>query len=331
MRAPLKLTLFGLGLAAAFGTAAVTANAVVPTSVVDNWTSSAGEHAGMNDNKMGDEAMEGMDHASDGAAALGLGRAQNGFALTDVTAPTDVGAPGELRLTVRNADGAAVTEFDPEHEKELHLIVVRSDGQQFRHVHPERGPDGAWSIPWVWDAAGTYRVFADFVPSATGEGLTLSTMVQVSGPFQAQPATGAVTEVEVDGYTVRVTGELVPGRASALTLSVDRGGRPVTTLQPYLGAFGHLVALRDGDLAYLHVHPEGETPTAGELSGPEVRFQATTPTAGRYLLYFDFQVDGRVHSAPLVLDTTGGSASGTRPATGNETTPNQGSDGNEHD
>ncbi|PFG67725.1 hypothetical protein B0O41_2546 [Propionibacteriaceae bacterium ES.041] len=330
MRAPLKLTLFGLGLAAAFAAAAVTANAVVPQSVVDNWTGTAGDHAGMNDDKKGDEAMKGMDHAADGAAALGLGRAQNGFALTDVLAPTGVGAAGELRLTVRDASGAAVTDFKFEHEKELHLIVVRTDGQEFRHVHPERGTDGVWSIPWVWGAAGTYRVFADFVPSSTGEGVTLSSMVQVSGSFRARPATTPVTEVQVDGYTVRVTGELVAGSASPLTLSVDRDGKPVTTLQPYLGAFGHLVALRDGDLAYLHVHPEGETPTAGELSGPEVRFRATIPTAGRYLLYFDFQVDGRVHSAPLVLDTAGGAAS-SKPPAGNETKPNQGSDGNEHD
>lgn len=40
-----------------------------------------------------------------------------------------------------------------------------------------------------------------------------------------------------------------------LTLSVAKGTHPVTDLQPYLGAYGHLVALRQGDLAYLHVHP----------------------------------------------------------------------------
>jgi len=30
-------------------------------------------------------------------------------------------------------------------------------------------------------------------------------------------------------------------------------------------------------------------------------FEATAPTAGRYLLYLDFQVDGRVHTAPFVI------------------------------
>ncbi|NKX51639.1 hypothetical protein HER39_13910, partial [Arthrobacter deserti] len=49
----------------------------------------------------------------------------------------------------------------------------------------------------------------------------------------------------------------------ALTVIVTRGGQPVKTLEPYLGAYGHLVALRAGDLAYLHVHPEGAAPAAG--------------------------------------------------------------------
>ncbi len=86
-------------------------------------------------------------------------------------------------------------------------------------------------------------------------------------------------------------------------MTISRAGEPVTELEPYLGAFGHLVALRDGDLAYLHVHPHGDEPQAGETSGPEIVFEATAPTQGRYLLYLNFQVDGEVHTAPLVIDT----------------------------
>jgi len=73
----------------------------------------------------------------------------------------------------------------------------------------------------------------------------------------------------------------------------------VTTLQPYLGAAGHLVALRSGDLAYLHVHPMGERPAAS--SGPDIAFLAQAPSAGRYLLYLDFQVDGQVHTAAFTV------------------------------
>ena len=102
------------------------------------------------------------------------------------------------------------------------------------------------------------------------------------------------------------------GSPTELTVTVTKDGKPVTTLQPYLGAFGHLVALRDGDLAYLHVHPEGDEPKPGQNGGPQVKFATDVPTAGRYLLYLDFQVDGQVHTAEFVVDAARGDA--TQPA-----------------
>ena len=210
----------------------------------------------------------------------------------------------DVVMDATDADGDPVTDYSIEHEEELHLVVVRSDGQHFRHVHPQRAADGTWSLPWTWQAAGTYRLYADTTPADADEGVTLTSTVDVAGdltPTGSQPT----RTTSVDGLDVSVEGDLVPGEESRLTLRVERDGEPVTTIEPYLGAAGHLVALREGDLAYLHVHPEGDEPSAGELSGPEIGFMAEAPTAGRYLLYLDFQVDGQVHSAAFVVDTTG--------------------------
>ena len=104
---------------------------------------------------------------------------------------------------------------------------------------------------------------------------------------------------DVDDYTVTIDGDLTAGSSSDLTVSVERDGEPVTDLEPYLGAFGHLVALRAGDLAYLHVHPEDCGP------GPDVPFVAEVPSAGDFHLYFDFQHDGVVRTA-RVLRPAGG-------------------------
>ena len=90
-----------------------------------------------------------------------------------------------------------------------------------------------------------------------------------------------------------------------LTLTVTRNGEKVTDLEPYLGAYGHLVALRAGDLAYLHVHPEG-TPGDGVTEpGPEVVFYAQVPSEGRYHLYLDFMHEGVVRTASFTVDATG--------------------------
>ncbi|GAA2466355.1 hypothetical protein GCM10023100_74820 [Actinocorallia cavernae] len=82
-------------------------------------------------------------------------------------------------------------------------------------------------------------------------------------------------------------------------------GHPVGDLQPYLGAYGHLVALRAGGLAYLHVHPSGEPGDGTTKPGPEVSFTVTAPTAGRYRLFFDFQHEGKVRTAAFTVHTTG--------------------------
>jgi len=213
-----------------------------------------------------------------------------------VHAPAKAGEPGELSFTVATLDGRPVTQYEEAHDKQLHLMVVRNDGEYFRHRHPVLDSEtGVWTIPWTWEAAGTYRVFADVTP-AGGEGATLSRTVEVAGDYQPLDPEPAAEHV-ADGYRVTLEGELAAGAATMLTARVTGGGEPVTDLERYLGSFGHLVALRQGDLAYLHIHAlEDGTP------GPEIRFHAEAPTAGRYLLYLDYQAEGVVRTARFVVD-----------------------------
>jgi hypothetical protein len=214
-----------------------------------------------------------------------------------------------LSFEILDSHGEAVSEYTESHEKDLHLIVVRTDGAEFTHVHPELGADGSWAMPWMWEQAGSYRVFADFIPAGEEDPVTLTRTVEVAGEVTPAPAQRETLEAHVDGYDVQLEGELYVGATSVLTLSVTQNGKPVTTIEPYLGAFGHLVALRDGDLAYLHVHPEGAEPETGDVSGPSIDFATEAPTLGLYLLYFDFQINGEVHSAPFVVQAAEGEAS----------------------
>lgn len=301
MNTPTRLSLYGLGLVAAFGAAFLVAGAIVPPSAAEEQSNTVeGGH--------GDMAMADTEPVVEQTRGVTL--AAGGFQLGPVSVPHETGEAGELSFTVQDADGEPVVEFTESHEKELHLIVVRTDGQQFRHVHPVMDAEGVWSLPWSWDAAGTYRVFADFVPGGEEDPITLTRSVEVAGEFVPVDAHDEVRETEVDGYTVRLKGDLSTGSSSTLSLEVSRDGSPVTTIEPYLGAFGHLVALRDGDFAYLHVHPEGDEPKPGQTSGPGVDFATEAPTPGRYLLYFDFKVDDQVHSASFALDTTAAKTQG---------------------
>ncbi|GAB2689749.1 hypothetical protein [Nocardia thraciensis] len=240
-------------------------------------------------------------------AETGLDSARDGYALSEISAPAEPNQPGALRFRITRPDGTAVTAFNPQHDKDLHLIVVRSDASRYRHVHPVMAADGTWSIDWTWVEPGTYRVFADFVP-AGGPDLTLSRTVQVPGPAVDKPLPPVSRTAEVDGYRVTRTGDLTTA-GGELRFTVTRDGNPVTDLRPYLGAYGHLVALRTSDLAYLHVHPQGEV--GKTPAGPDVAFHAQAPTAGTYRLYLDFQHGGAVHTAEFTEATpTSAPASG---------------------
>jgi hypothetical protein len=51
------------------------------------------------------------------------------------------------------------------------------------------------------------------------------------------------------------------------------------------------VALRDGDLAYLHVHPEED----------RLLFETEFPTAGTYRLYLQFDHGGEIRTGELTV------------------------------
>ena len=236
------------------------------------------------------------------AHPAGLAISQEGYTLDLRTTVVDAARPAQLELVIEGPDDLPLTDYEVEHEKELHLVIVGRDLVDYAHVHPQRDERGTWTVTTPPLQPGSHRVYADFVP-AGAEGITLAADLDVPGTRSAteprQPSDGA----NVEGFDVQFEGELVAGTESELTLTVSREGQPVTDLEPYLGALGHLVAIREGDLAYLHVHPLDETEGAG---GPQVRFAVEVPTAGRYALFFDFSHGGVVRTASVLATANAG-------------------------
>ncbi len=142
------------------------------------------------------------------------------------------------------------------------------------------------------DGSGPWKVFVDFVPAGAESAVILAADVTVPGAYAPTPLTPAAPTTQVDGYTVTLDGDLTPGAESDLTARITRDGRDVTDLQPYLAAYGHLVALRSSDLAYLHVHPLEQA-----APGPEIAFGAEVPSTGTYRLFLQFRHGDAVHTA----------------------------------
>ncbi|MEV0246352.1 hypothetical protein AB0H76_07190 [Nocardia sp. NPDC050712] len=238
--------------------------------------------------------------AHGGGLPGGLQITQDGYTLELAQPITRPGAI-DFRFRILGPDGNPVTEYTPLHDRDLHLIVVRRELTGFWHVHPELTADGTWVVRLDLPDAGAYRVFTDIAPRALGKTLTLGADLAVTGDYQPRPTPGTARVATVDGYEVTLDGDLVPGAGELLTLTVRKDGRPVTDLQPYLAAYGHLVVIRAGDLAYIHVHPNGAPGDGVTAPGPAITFHTAVPGTGTYRLFLDFQHGDVVRTAAFTL------------------------------
>jgi hypothetical protein len=281
--APARLAGFAALLAAVFGVAAFAGAAIGPDRESASKPVTGSESEG-----------HGMDPKSEGAEPVrGLAVADGDLKLALMTREVKRGRRSELRFTILGRREAPVRDFDLEHERRMHLIVVRRDGSGFQHLHPELGGEGVWSVPLTLPEAGSYRVFADF--SHEGEARTLAADLTVDGDADYGPLPEPATRSSAgDGYEVRLEGAPVhAGEEAELNFTVTRHDERVRP-EPYLGARGHLVALREGDLAFLHVHPDEDS----------LAFMAEFPTEARYRLYLQFKHEGRVRTAEFTKDVS---------------------------
>lgn len=223
------------------------------------------------------------------AVAAGLAIAQDGYRL-DAGHAVLAGA-GEYRFRILGPDGRPLQAYERVHDKELHLIVVRRDLTGYQHLHPTRDAEGTWFTPLALRQPGPYKVFADFTLRGRDQSLILAADLTAPGDYTPLPLPAEAAAAETAGYQVSLQGELTAGTSSDLTFSIAKGGREVADLDRYLDAYGHLVVIRAGDLAYLHVHPEDGP------SGPRVPFVAEVPSAGTYRMFLDFQHAGAVQTA----------------------------------
>jgi hypothetical protein len=261
MNVPARLATFAAAVAVLSGGAALAGGAVDP-----------------------DRAAPRDEHAMSAPDPVrGLAVAEHGLRIVVADPELRRGRTATVAFRVVDDRGETVRDFDVEHTKRMHLILARRDLTGFQHLHPSQAPDGSWHADVRVDAAGSYRLFADFVND--GEPTTLAADLRVDGPADLAPLPApATTATTGDGYDVGLRRD-----GNELRFAITRDGVAVDP-EPYLGASGHLVVLREGDLAFLHVHP-------GDHG-----YETTYPTAGRYRLFLQFKHEGRVQTVAFTQE-----------------------------
>ncbi|WP_433534150.1 copper resistance CopC family protein [Micromonospora sp. CA-249363] len=232
--------------------------------------------------------------------AAGTTVSAGGYTLQPVERSQPSGVRADYRFRIVGTDRQPVTRFAVVHDKPLHMIVVGRDLGGYQHLHPSMAADGTWSVPLTLARPGGYRVYADFsvdAPDGRQIPLVLGVDHHVPGVYAPAALPAAQAQATAGAFTVSMTGTPTAGVTAPVRFQITRtdAAGPVRP-QPYLGAYGHLVVVREGDLGYVHVHPERD------LVDDAVAFWLTVPSAGRYRAFFDFQVDGKVQTAEYTVN-----------------------------
>lgn len=220
--------------------------------------------------------------------------------------------PTSYAFSVVDDQGNTIKDFATVHEKNMHLIIVRQDLQGFQHLHPEfNQATGQFTLKdLVFPTDGQYRIFADFAPMSAqrgAHGMPLSVVISEDvtagnlANYSPQPVVDSPRSQTVEGYTIQLATTPSPITAEAstsLTFTVQQNGKIVTNLEKYLGALGHAVVLREGDLEFLHTHALDENTVNQD---GKVDFAVKFPTAGKYKVFVQFQHQGKVITSDFVV------------------------------
>lgn len=244
----------------------------------------------------------------------------------DVKITSDTGniKPGQsTKITYKIIDDKKeiVKDFRIAHEKLMHFILVRKDLQNFQHLHPNFNQQtGEFAVDVTFPTDGPYRLFPDFTPALDNPmqlPVTVSYDVNVGSAdkYKAQAVTADLGIVKKTGiYSIDYYFPEPPIKSKTqidYNLSV---GQPdeLVILEPYLGAMGHGVIIKEGTLDFIHTHAGGmdtgamENMTAAEHAAHQaepdsMEFSTTFPEPGIYRIFTQFQVKGKVITSDYTL------------------------------
>jgi hypothetical protein len=179
----------------------------------------------------------------------------------------EAGRQTKLILSVtEQKSGDPIREFELLHDKLMHLIIVGQDLSYFAHIHPTFEDNGeSFSIVHTFPESGRYKLWIDFKPKGGNQTLA-AFRINVTGHPIHKPVTlihdRKYTKESLDRkyeISLKLPEKLVAHNDADIVFSVsDVEGKPVTDLEPLMGAGGHSVIISSDIREFLHVHPTEE-------------------------------------------------------------------------
>jgi hypothetical protein len=223
--------------------------------------------------------------------------------------PPQIPANQKLLLEIRVSHpktGAPVKQFQIVHEKPIHLFIVSEDLEYFAHVHPDLGADGVFRLDTLLPKPGTYKLLADFFPDG-GTHQLISAVVTTAGYKRsmaqrfAKPAADLAPKhgENLDVELIVDPAQPLAGKKTMLFFKL----KPNEGLEPYLGAWGHMLVASNDLADTIHTHPIYVNDlTPGEK---QVQFNLFFPREAVYRVWVQFQRQGKVNTVAFTIAVSG--------------------------
>ncbi len=202
------------------------------------------------------------------------------------------------QFQIQNEQGRSLGDYEINHEKIMHVFVIRKDRTNFQHIHPEYDEKSKTFTlkELTFTEPGSYRIFADFkdatIKDNKNKQVTIYEDLQIgSEKTLSKPVSTRELSKTFGMYDVIMISQpeiLSVGFPAKLAFSINdntKNGEPVRSLSPYLGAYGHAVIF-DSDLNLMHTHSISNNNEAGKGI---VEFEIAPSNDGNMLVFAQFK------------------------------------------
>ena len=236
-------------------------------------------------------------------------------------APLAPNVPTTLTFTLRDYQGKPLEDLVYDHNRILHVVIASKDFSVFSHIHvedfgpvtPEMIKTGKFPVLFTFPKPGQYLVSVDYTERAYIFSDQFYLNVEPSAAMSAIKNENLSHLEIIDGYEVTLKtspATLKAGAPATLDYHVEKDGKPLTEMNPYLAVPMHISIIRDDLMGFLHIHGLLPVSLMGKLLGESIHashlflpskfgpdVEATNfafPAAGIYHIFGEFSVAGKV-------------------------------------
>ena len=225
------------------------------------------------------------------------------------------GTPAAMTVRIKAPDGTPFKGITVMHERILHAVIISKDLDFFAHIHPEdTGPvtsemiiNASFPLLFTFPRPGDYLLGLDFATDDDSYSRTFPLHV-AKAPEMGMPKIDFSKQKNFDGYKVTLSatpGEIHSGEDTTLRYVIEKNGKPVTNLEPFLGASMHLAVVSEDLKVFIHAHgsvpgsphdhhDHMHAPPPPEKFGPEIESDIVFPAKGVYKVFSQVKHQGKV-------------------------------------